>query len=257
MPQGIAPLPDEEYALMGYVGHDVFLDDVNSIEGPQQRFIINAAHRLADAGWLAEKLDEDVSRHKGPPVVEGLLSLQLYLLLTCADTLGHIDHPHDKPKERFWGFFLDLPCSAQRTLVDAFQVWRVKQQELAEMRLADPRTGNVTLPSPELIKSVVIDHSADIRLEAALDFLYRFRRNPYTHEAEYPQLGHHPNLYVLQMLRLGVDSVATAGEYDRTQAVAEGSTYYFVYHGTNDPVASLRRVMLEGLGAITRKHLPA
>jgi hypothetical protein len=224
MPQVIAPLPHEEYALMGYVGHDAFFHDVNRIEDPTQRFIINATHRLADALWLAEKLDEDVSQGRGPAVAEGLLSLQLYLLLTCGDTLGHIKRRRGTPKDRFVGFFLHLPSSAQEALVEAFQVWRVELQDLVKMGLAGQRAGIVTLPSPGLIQSVVLEQSVDTRLQEAIDFLYRFRRNPYTHEADYPQLGHHHNLYVLQMLRLGLQSVGSIGEYDRTQAVADGTT---------------------------------
>jgi hypothetical protein len=255
MPSVVAALPPEDYTVMGYAGHDGFNDDVYSIVGPPQRFIVNATRRLADVDWLSGTLDEQVRRDCGPSGPEGLLSLQMYLLLTCADTLGHISHPKYGTRGRFRGFFLGLPASAWQSLADAFLVWNPEWQELLDSDLIDAETGS-PIVAPDRIRTRVTLLSPDARHEAIIDFLYYVRRNPYTHEAEYPQLGHHPNLYVLQQLRLGVESVATHGEVDRTQAVAEGSRCYFVYYGTDDPIASLRRVILMGLGAITRAQLP-
>jgi hypothetical protein len=76
------------------------------------------------------------------------------------------------------------------------------------------------------------------------------RRNYYTHEAEYPQLGYHPNLSVMQNQRLNLPNTATGGDLDRLQVMFSGNDIYFTYYETDDVVAAIRWSMVRGLGRV-------
>jgi hypothetical protein len=237
---------------MGYDDHDKFSADVMRLNETHRRFVINVTVRLADIDWLSQTLDEHVRQGGGPPVKVGLLSLQIYLLLTCADILGHITVGGRKAGKRFKAFFQDLPPHAQQHLVKGYLVWKTDWGELLSLGLADPSTGLVTSPQPSAIERSVRALSHKKRLAAVIDFLYYICRTPYTHEGDYPGAGYHPILYVLQMHRLQVPQVVSFDEYDRLQAAVDGETRYFVVYNTKDPIAELRRVVLQGFGAIVR-----
>ena len=252
MPLTLAPLERQDYGVMGYPDHEAFFTEVNALGAEDQKYVVNATVRLADVDWLARTLDEQVRDLRGPPLAEGLLSLQRYLLLTCADALGHLSAAGGHTKRRFETFFLRLPIDTQQRLVDSFLVWRTNRDELTRLGLAAPEGGAVTSPAPKAVRRCARSLVHSERLGMVIDFLYRVRRNPFTHEAGYPQAGWHPNLSVLQMRRLGVGSVATLGEWDRFQGAVHRDVYYFVYYNGDDPIAELRRVVLEGLGDIVR-----
>lgn len=252
MPLGLAPLSNKDYQVMGYHDRNVFSDHVYNLDEANQRFVINATHRLADTVWLARTLDDQVQRMRGPAITEGLLSLQFYLLLTCADTMGHICSRSQRVGTRFRAFFQTLSQEAQHQLAEVFLVWRTNWDELVLLGLADPQTRNATCPSRSQIEQHVRCLSDGERIDAVIGFLYYVRRNPYTHEAEYPQIGWHPNLSVLQMQRLGVPNVATLGELDHIQVGVDNEKRYFVYYNTDDPIAELRWVVIRRLGEIVK-----
>ena len=252
MPLVMDPLERQDCQVMDYRDYASFYTDVMRLKEPHQQFVINVTVRLADIDWLSRTLDHRVRQGGGQRVKEGLLSLQIYLLLTCADTLGHITVDSPRAVKRFKAFFQGLPPDAQQHLVEAYLVWKTDWEELLSLDLADPSTGTVTSPHPSTIERSVRALSHEKRLAAVIDFLYYIRRTRYTHEADYPEAGYHPVLYVLQMQRLQVAEVVSFDEYDRLQAAVHGATRYFVVYDTDDPVAELRRVVLEGLGAMVR-----
>src|SRR5262245_45435534 len=99
------PLSQADYKTMN-CSWQVFSERVFSLPEVVQYHVINSTHRLAEVEWLSSKLEDEV-RTRGTPVVqEGLLSLQIYLLLTCADGLGHIHHSASGGVgQRFRAFF--------------------------------------------------------------------------------------------------------------------------------------------------------
>ena len=213
-----------------------------------QYYVINATHRLAEVDWITRKLEEQI-RTKGAPVVqEGLLSLQLYLLLTCADTLGHI-YTTDGVGKRFREFLDKLPQEAKQNLTDNIFTWKRDLAELVRLGLGDASTITAFYPSRQQILQAIQLLTPDKQLEAVVDFLY-LRRNYYTHESEYPQLGYHPNLSVMQRQRLNVPNTATLGEPDRLQLIFSGNNIYFTYYETNDVIATVRWSIVRGLGKV-------
>lgn len=252
MPLGLAPFSDTDHRVMGYRDSVAFFEQVQTLAPERQRFVVNITHRLADVEWLTRTLDDQVCRGRGAVITEGLLSLQFYLLLTCADTLGHVCSAKHGVKERFRVFFETLPQEVRLRLTGHFLVWATDWEELVRLGLADPNTQTAVYPSREQINQQVECLSIKERLDAVMDFFYFVRRNPYTHETEYPQLGWHPNLSVLQMQRLGVPNVGSMGELDRIQATPDDNRWYFVYYNCDDPIAELRWAILRGLGEIVR-----
>lgn len=223
MPQTPMPLPETDYRVMNTSPNE-FFEITEQLPQDTQYYVINATHRLAEVDWITRKLEEQI-RTKGAPVVqEGLLSLQLYLLLTCADTLGHIYSTGGVGK-RFREFFDKLPQEAEQNLIDNILTWKTDFAELVRLGLGDARTNTAFYPSRQQILQAIQPLTPDKRLEAVVDFLY-FRRNYYTHQSEYPQLGYHPNLSVMQGQRLNVPNTATLGEPDRLQPMFE-DTYAF------------------------------
>lgn len=120
---------------------------------------------------------------------------------------------------------------------------------MVDLGLGDAATNTSFYPS----RSQIIQSAQSVgpieRLEATVDFLLS-RRNYYTHESEYPQLGHHPNLSVMQRQRLGTPNTATLGELDRLQPMFRGDNIYFIYYETDDVIAIIRWSVVRGLGQV-------
>src|SRR4051794_10145491 len=100
------PLPESDYVSIGVSGWGLF-DWIQAAPADVASMVCAATHRLAEVGWLSETLDAQVRRGDGPVVAEGLLSLQIYGLLSCADSLGRI-YLQDAGR-RFREFFRSLP----------------------------------------------------------------------------------------------------------------------------------------------------
>jgi hypothetical protein len=252
MPEaGLHPLPDSDYQIMGCT-EEQFEERVYALPEDQRRFVLNANHRLATVYWLTSRLDQEVRTavHAGP--TESLLSLQVYLLLTCADTLGHIGAPGAGPGARFRGFFDELPERAKQRLTAAFAVWRTDYAEMQQVGLASGSEWNT--PSAQQVIQRYELLSADARLRTVVSLLYA-RRNWFTHEAEYPQWGYLPGLAVLQMQRLGRPDAGHMWGLERLQLVLDVDRsrhewWHFIYYRSVDPVADLRTVIVLGLGKI-------
>ncbi len=108
MPQIPMPLSDSDYQIMNtsWNGLTTILE---TLPPETQYYVTNATHRLAEVEWITCKLEQEITKNRGVPTVqEGLLSLQMYLLLTCADTLGHLYHSGGVG-QRFREFFRSLP----------------------------------------------------------------------------------------------------------------------------------------------------
>lgn len=243
----LMPLPDTDYAVMNCSWNELF-NCWQSLPEQTQYYVANTTHRLAEVDWLARTLDEHVRRGHGPVAQEGILSLQVYLLLTCADTLGHL-YASGGVGVRFKGFFRNLPQDARQNLLDNILTWRTDVTEMVNLGLGDAATQQLTYPGRQQVMQILQSWSPEQRLEAIIDFLY-IRRNYYTHESEYPQLGGHPNLSVMQAQRLQAPNTATFGEYDRLQPMSDGGNIYFAYYETGDLVATIRWSVVRGLGQV-------
>lgn len=247
MPKVPMPLPDNDYQIMNTPLRD-FYTVLQSLPQETRNYVTNATHRLAEVAWIARTLEQAIVTGTRPLVQEGLLSLQMYLLLTCADALGHL-YNSGGVGQRFREFFRMLPLDAQQNLIDGIYTWKTNFAALVNIGLGDLATSKVTLPSYQQIAQVLEPLAHDERLENVVDFLY-IRRNYYTHESEYPQLGYHPNLSVMQNTRLNVPNTAILGEFDRLQPVFGENDIYFTYYRTDDPIATVRWSVVRGLGNI-------
>lgn len=247
MPQVVMPLPETDYQTMD-CSRNEFFESVQSLPPQTKDYVVNVTHRLAEVHWITRRLEEEVSNRRAPVAQEGLLSLQIYLLLTCADTLGHT-HVAGAVGQRFRAFFSKLPEEARRNLIENIFTWRTDFSELVGLGLGDAGTRKAFYPSRRQIVESIEPLSPSERLEAVVDFLY-MRRNWYTHESRYPQLGYHPNLSVMQRQRLNVPDTATLGERDRLQSMQSGDNIYFTYYETDDVIATIRWSVARGLGQV-------
>jgi hypothetical protein len=127
-----------------------FFQIVQDLPDNLQYYVTNTTHRLAEADWIARKLEEDVRAAKPPVGQEGLLSLQIYLLLTCADALGHA-YCAGGVRARFWGFFRNLPPDARENLTDSLLTWKTGPAELATLGLANAAGQTAVYPSREQV----------------------------------------------------------------------------------------------------------
>ena len=239
------PLPESDYYLMN-CPRDEFLNLLPTLQEKTRYYVANTTYRLAETEWIARKLEEEVKRGAAPVAHEGLLSLQIYLLLTCADTLGHL-YATGGVGDRFKSFFKNLPEEIQQNLLDDIIAWQADRAELTRLGLIEQHTGAVILPYRSQLVQFLQSLSLEQRFETLVNFLYR-RRNYYTHESRYPQLGHHPNLSVMQRQRLNISNTATLGELDRLQLIPDGDHLYFAYYETDDPIATIRKSIVQGLG---------
>lgn len=253
-------LKPEDLQFMGFDsgmgGWDQVPKLISTISSEEQEHIKNAVQRLNDVRWLSSALDADVVKKGGQLIQEGLLSNQFYLLLTCADTLGYIYIKEYHVRERFESFFSNLSSQVQQRLIDTFLTWKTNDSEMRQLGLVTPNSAGLEYPNLQQVRQYLQPLSLSERVKIAVDFLYT-RRNADTHEAFYPQLGHHPNLSVLQRLRLRVPNVASIGDYDRLQSLRKNDgTLFFVYLMSDDPIAELRCIVLKGLEGIIRSSGP-
>jgi hypothetical protein len=242
-----APLPDTDYAVMNCPRNEID-DCCRSLPQATQHYIANVTHRLFEVDWLTRMLEDQVSRHHGPALQEGLLSLQVYLLLTCADTLGHLHFTgRSGVGDRFRAFFNNLSREARQNLLLNIYVWRTDSTELTNLGLGD--AGTVLLSRRQVLQFIQ-PLADDVRWEALVDFLY-LRRNYHTHECWYPQLGAHPNLQVMLNQRLNVPGTAGLGELDHFQRfIVNTDNIYFAYYETDDLIATIRWSIVRGLGQV-------
>jgi len=227
MPQVQMPLAETDYATLGCsrAGFDQALE---ALPETTRYYATNATNRLAEVEWITQNLEREVKATGGPVTHEGLLSLQLYLLLTCADTLGHL-YIEGRVRKRFNAFFTKLPDDGKRYLAEAVVVWKATLEDLAARGLRDEAANTLTYPSLADIQQAIQPLSAEDRMDAVICHLYA-RRNWYTHESEYPQLGYHPNLAVMHRIRLGVPHTATLPGLDRLQLIPDEGKLYFAYY---------------------------
>jgi len=244
MPQVQMPLAETDYATLGRPRAQ-FDQILEALPDNTRYYAANATHRLAEVEWITQNLEREVKATGGPVTHEGLLSLQVYLLLTCADTLGHL-YVEDGVKKRFKAFFTNLPDDGKRHLAHAVVVWQATLEDLDAWGLRDAATNTVKYPSLTDIQQAIRPLSAEDQMNAVIGFLFA-RRNWYTHESEYPQLGHHPNLAVMHRTRLRVPNTATLSGLDRLQLIPDQGKLYVAYYLTDDVVSALRHVMLRGL----------
>jgi len=122
MPQIPMPLSDEALKILR-CNHDDYYRLIHTMQDPAKQYVENATHRLAEIEWIVDKLQEEVNKHQPPVVQEGILSLQIYLLLTCADTLGHI-FIQGGVGRRIEEFFSRLPNEAKALLIGSLCIWK-------------------------------------------------------------------------------------------------------------------------------------
>jgi len=247
MSQVPMPLPETDCQVMNTSYNELF-EIVQRLPAGTQHYVINATHRLAEVDWITSKLEEQIRTRGAPTVQEGILSLQMYSLLTCADTLGHV-YISDNVGQRFREFFKNLPQEAKQNLTDNIFTWKTNFAELIRLGLGDAKTNTASYPSRQQVIDFLQPLSLDERLEAVMDFFYVLR-NYHTHESEHPQLGYHPTLSVMQNQRLNVSNVATLGTLDRLHPTSSGNDIYFTYYETNDVIATLRWSIVRGLGKV-------
>jgi len=247
MPPVLKLLPETDYQTMK-CSRTQFFQVAQGLPAELHYYVANTTHRLAEVDWITSRLEEEVRAGNEPVAQEGLLSLQIYLLLTCADALGHT-YCAGGARARFRAFFRELPQDARDKLTESLLTWKTDRAELVSLGLGNATTDSLVYPPRERVLRSVRLLSPDERLEAVVEFLY-IRRNYYTHESEYPQLGHHPNLSVMQKQRLNVPSTATAGELDRLQVMSTGKDIYFTYYETDDVVAAIRWSTVRGLARV-------
>ncbi len=250
----LMPLPETDYQIMNLTNHD-FWEILWKLPKETQYFVINSTNRLAEVDWIIQKLEGEAKRGNPPIVQQGLLSLQIYLLLTCADALGHVySNKNTSVGERFRNFFRNLPQEAKQNLLDNIFAWKTDLTNLTRVGLADTKASMIIYPSYQQVAQVLQSLTTHDKFSAIVDFLY-YRRNYYTHQSEYPQLGHHPNLAVMQNQRLNVPNTGTVGEYDRLEPMIEidrknNIFYYFTYYSSEDPIVTIRWSIVRGLGKI-------
>lgn len=247
MPQTLMPLSDADYQVINSSFWDI-QKYIESLPEIHQYHVVNVTHRLGDVEWITETLEQQVKNRNGPILTEGLLSLQVYLLLTCADTLGHLI-TSGGVWDRFNSFFVNMPQDAKDNLINNILTWKTDFATLVTHKLADPNKNTVFYPTYQQIVQVTQGLSSGDRLMTVTEFLYA-RRNEYTHESNYPQLGHHPNLSVMQRQRLHIPNTSQLGELDRIQVLFWKNHYYFAYYETDDLITTIRWSILRSLGEL-------
>ncbi len=247
MPQIPMPLSDESLIILR-CNHDDYFHLINTMQDPDKQYVENATHRLAEIEWIIDKLQEEVNKHRPPIVQEGILSLQIYLLMTCADTLGHI-FTQGGVRQRIREFFSHLSNDAKSLLIENLRVWKTDFNELLSVGIGNPQTNAMRFPTENEILTAVRNKTDDDRLSAVIEFLF-CRRNLYTHEADYPQLGNHPNLSVLQNMEAYYPDVGRLGELDRIQIMFPQNDILIAYYLTNNVINTIFQTVLMGFGTI-------
>lgn len=104
-------------------------------------------------------------------------------------------------------------------------------------------------PLRDLIHDRLQSRGLEEQLKATVDFSY-CRRNYYTHEATYPQLGSYPHLSVMQGQRVDVANMATLGEQDRLQPMFAPKGIFFTYYEKDDVITAVRWSVVRGLVSV-------
>lgn len=257
MPLTPMPLPETDYQIMNLSSSE-FWEVLWTLPKEIQYYVINSTNRLAEVDWIIENLEREVMRNSPPVVQQGLLSLQVYLLLTCADTLGHIySNKNAGVGKRFRNFFKNLPQEAKQNLLENVSTWKTDFSNLLLLGLTNKKSNSVIYPSRQQVFQVLHSKTENERFNAIVDFLY-YRRNHYTHQSEYPQLGYQPNLAVMQNQRLDLPNVGSIGDYDQLEPMFEVDKknnvfYYFTYYSETagkNPIAVIRWSIVCGIGKI-------
>jgi hypothetical protein len=242
------PLPAEDCQTMNCKPSQVF-ETIRRLPAATQPHVKAATHRLSEVHWITDRLEKEIKRRGRPIAQEGLLSLQVYLLLTCADTLGHVYITSGGVGKRFKAFFDKLPQDAKQKLVDGILTWRTSLPDLISLGLVNAQNWWVKHPSRQEIVQAIQPLAFSERLDAVVNLLY-LRRNMYTHESRYPELGFHPALSVMQNLRLNLPNTADLGELNRLQVITKDDDFYIALYETDDVIATVRWSIVRGLGRI-------
>ncbi len=254
---GVLLWPDE-LEFMGFDrwnGGSEITSLLSTASDEAMRHINNAGQRIAEVRSQSSTLDAEVIKRRGQSPREGQLFGQFCRLLTCADVLGHIYVPNGKPGKRFKEFFARLPGDVKQRLVNSFLAWETSEAEMIQLGLVTADGKGPVYPKPQQVSQYLQPLTLSDRLGIVVDYFYA-ARNLDTHEADYPQLGHHPGLSVLQGLRLKVPYVGSLGNYDHLQMLRTDDALFFVYMMSDDPIAELKCVILKGLEGIIRSFGP-
>ncbi|HRF50605.1 MAG TPA: hypothetical protein PLC98_23455 [Anaerolineales bacterium] len=240
------PLSQADYSLMGFSSSQAFDSAFNQLAPSRQHYLSNVTHRMAEVEWLTDTLDNEVIANRAPLAQEGILSLQVYLLLTCADALGHtLVVSRGGVGARFQAFF-DLANPAIRTkLCGSIAVWKSSLTE--QRQKGNFANGKPVYPRQAQIVTEFSSRSPGDQWIWLRSFLFA-RRNMFTHESQHLRLGLHPNLSVMQGQRFGLPHVANLGELDRLQVIFENQAIYFASYLCDDVVAALREFIASTIG---------
>lgn len=193
------------------------LNDLAQRRPEQYHVVLNVYERIRAVDILAQP---DVASRLDEVRPDFAVSLQMYLLCTCADAL--MKHKRKTTRSRFYGFFTDLPDAAKRSLADPFCIRRFIGGTKKERPGHEWETMNL-----------------DQRVEAITDYLYECHRNPFTHEAEL--CG---GLSPASRERFGFDEDPLPGFWETWQH--ETSNEYFILGYNKNPVRVLRHVIVTG-----------
>jgi hypothetical protein len=244
---GIASLEQSDYEILGLDYHS-FITTVSRFSGRDRWWIEDTTHILALVGWLqrvldAERLDSQrvrwehsirIDQKLPEEVFDHALWVQFYLLLTCADTLGHLEPRTNVVRERFMAFWRDALEIVKQDLQNSFLAWRIDDAE-------------VQPPSADTVRSQVQSMAPGEQWSHLCDFLYAVR-NGLVHEGSPPDLGWHPVLAQLQGVRLSMPSLGVLPPLVHLDAHSKDRRcHYFCVIDASDPVATLRVAVLQGL----------
>jgi len=244
---GIASLEQSDYEILG-LDYNSLDTTVNRFSPKDRWWIEDTTHILALVGWLqrvldAERMDSQrvywehsvrINQKLPEEVVDHALWIQFYLLLTCADTLGHLEPCRNAVGERFAAFWRAVREIAAQDLQNAFLAWRIDDPE-------------VHTPSANTVRSQVQSMTPEERWSHLCDFLYAVR-NSLVHEAKHPDLGWHPVFAQLQGVRLSIPGVGVLSPMVHLDPDSRNRGYhFFCVIEASDPVATLRVAILQGL----------
>lgn len=233
MPQTPMPLSDRSLNILNCDTIKYF-KAIERMDCPNKQYVANATNTLAQIEWIMDKLQEEVKRGNLPVVREGILWLQIYLLMSCADALGHVLIPAGGVEKRSKEFFLSLPEKAKTNLITNLLVWETNSEELFRKGI-DNRD-----PTQQEICSALQNKTEGDKFDAIYEFLWSVR-NLYTHETDYPLHGMHPTLSTLQDGT--VEPITFISNHRNNKHI------FYAYHCNNTPQIIFDAVLM-GLGNI-------
>jgi hypothetical protein len=253
---GIATLGERDYQVIG-LDYYSLVKLVEQLPDRNKWWIENVTHILAFVGWLQCVLDAERTDSQKVPwqrnirvrdklpnkAFDQALWTQFYLLLTCADALGHLD-----------------VCGARKEVEKRFDAFWIAAGETVRTQLQDSLlaycTSDVEFPTVSVVRKQVQSMIPAERWNQLRRFLYAVR-NGLVHEGKSPDYGWHPVLADLQAFRLGVHGVKDLSSMVHLDPDPgrEMPHHYFCVIETPDPIATLRTAILRGLRNILDQSL--